>query len=74
MKYTFQLIPLFLLATLAACHPAAAAAKPLQIYILAGQSNMQGQAKVSTFEHIGMPSAASCRQWIKEHGGEKLSR
>lgn len=32
-------------------------AKPLQVFILAGQSNMQGQAKVSTFEHIGMDPA-----------------
>lgn len=32
-------------------------AKPLQIYVLAGQSNMQGHAKVSTFEHIGMDPA-----------------
>jgi len=32
-------------------------AKPLQVYILAGQSNMQGQAKVTTFEHIGMDPA-----------------
>ncbi|MFO1438575.1 MAG: sialate O-acetylesterase [Verrucomicrobiaceae bacterium] len=32
-------------------------AKPLQVFILAGQSNMQGQAKVSTFEHIGMAPA-----------------
>ena len=32
-------------------------AKPLQIFILAGQSNMQGHAKVSTFEHIGMDPA-----------------
>lgn len=31
--------------------------KPLQIYILAGQSNMQGHAKISTFEHIGMDPA-----------------
>ncbi len=51
------LIPLFLLAVLAAGVPAMAAGKPLQIYILAGQSNMQGQAKVSTFEHIGMDPA-----------------
>ena len=29
-------------------------ATPLQVYILAGQSNMQGHAKVTTFEHIGM--------------------
>ena len=32
-------------------------AKPLQIFILAGQSNMQGHAKVGTFEHIGMDAA-----------------
>lgn len=32
-------------------------ARPLQVLILAGQSNMQGQAKVSTFEHIGMDPA-----------------
>ena len=32
-------------------------AKPLQVFILAGQSNMQGHAKVSTFEHIGMDPA-----------------
>jgi len=31
-----------------------AAAKPLKVFILAGQSNMQGHARVSTFEHIGM--------------------
>jgi alpha-galactosidase len=32
-------------------------AKPLQVFILAGQSNMQGHAKVTTFEHIGMDPA-----------------
>ncbi|MBI3880851.1 MAG: hypothetical protein HY301_12435 [Verrucomicrobia bacterium] len=32
----------------------AATSKPLKIFLLAGQSNMQGHAKVSTFEHIGM--------------------
>ena len=32
-------------------------AKPLQVYILAGQSNMQGHAKISTIEHIGMDPA-----------------
>ncbi len=30
-----------------------AAAKPLKIFILAGQSNMEGHAKVETFDHIG---------------------
>ncbi len=54
MKRTIQLI---LLAALLASHPAEAAAKKLQVFILAGQSNMQGHAKVSTFEHIGMDPA-----------------
>jgi alpha-galactosidase len=31
-----------------------AAEKPLKVYILVGQSNMQGHAQVRTFEHIGM--------------------
>ncbi len=33
---------------------AGTAEKPLQVFILAGQSNMQGHAQVRTFEHIGM--------------------
>lgn len=33
---------------------------PLQVFVLAGQSNMQGHAQVRTFEHIGMdPKTAS---------------
>ena len=49
MKLPFALLILAIL-------PAGAATpKPLQVYILAGQSNMQGHAKVSTFEHIGNP-------------------
>lgn len=37
--------------------PAVAAAQPLQVFILAGQSNMQGHAHVRTIEHIGMDPA-----------------
>ena len=33
---------------------AAADEKPLKVFILVGQSNMQGHAHVRTFEHIGM--------------------
>jgi len=32
---------------------AANTGKPLKVYILAGQSNMEGQAKVETFDYIG---------------------
>ena len=36
------------------CFAAQLHAKPLQVFIFVGQSNMQGHAKISTFEHIGM--------------------
>ncbi len=29
-------------------------AKPMKVYILSGQSNMEGHAKISSFDHIGM--------------------
>lgn len=51
MKIT-TLLPVALLFAVVQLH-----AKPLQIFILVGQSNMQGHAKVSTFEHIGMDPA-----------------
>jgi len=35
------------------CSNAMAAAKPLKVYILVGQSNMQGHARVETFDYIG---------------------
>ncbi len=57
MKHTLPLIPVFLLAALPAVPCATAATKPLKVFILAGQSNMQGHAKVSTFEHIGLDPA-----------------
>ncbi|MDP7128894.1 MAG: sialate O-acetylesterase [Planctomycetota bacterium] len=33
--------------------PDAAAEQPVKVYILAGQSNMEGQAKIETFDYIG---------------------
>lgn len=35
------------------------AAEKLQVYVLAGQSNMQGHARISTFPHIGMDPATA---------------
>ena len=49
---------LFILTVLAA-FACAAHARPLRVFILAGQSNMQGHAKVSTFPHIGMDPATA---------------
>jgi alpha-galactosidase len=50
-QYSLFVFVLFLLI------PAVAEAKPLQVFILAGQSNMQGHAQVRTFEHVGMDPA-----------------
>ena len=41
-------------AVLAASPIAAAADKPLKVFILAGQSNMQGKARVRTIERLNM--------------------
>ena len=34
-----------------------AEAKPLKVFILAGQSNMEGHAEISTFDYIGRDPA-----------------
>jgi hypothetical protein len=46
---------LIIAALLLAMHPLTAAAQPkkLKVFILAGQSNMEGHAKVETFDYIG---------------------
>ena len=44
---------LIALTTLVCGHVAAAEKKPLKVFILAGQSNMEGHAKVETFDYIG---------------------
>ena len=54
----------FLLTLIALCalpltSTASATEKKLKVFILAGQSNMQGHAKISTFEHIGMDPATA---------------
>ena len=50
--------------------PALAAAKPLKVFILAGQSNMQGHAAVSTIDYIGEdPKAAPLLAEMKDDQG-----
>ena len=41
--------------------PDPGATKPLKVYILAGQSNMEGHAKVETFDYIGDDQATAPR-------------
>src|SRR4051812_17508105 len=48
LKLICPCIALLILATLPS-----AVAKPLKVFILAGQSNMEGHAKVETFDYIG---------------------
>jgi hypothetical protein len=59
-----------LLAVLAVMTNAIAAEKPLKIFILAGQSNMQGKAKVRTIERLNMTddSKALYKAMVGENG------
>ncbi|MDX2039478.1 MAG: sialate O-acetylesterase [Isosphaeraceae bacterium] len=49
-------------------------AKPLEVYILAGQSNMQGHAHVRTFDAMGLsePTAALLREMVDENGSPRV--
>jgi len=48
------------------CILPASAKEPLKVFILAGQSNMQGHAEISTFDHIGMdPKTAPLLQEMR---------
>lgn len=50
--------------------PAVARAEPLKVYILAGQSNMQGHAHIRTFDHIGMdPRTAPLLEAMRGENG-----
>ncbi len=48
-------------------------ANPLKVYILAGQSNMEGHAKLSSFDHIGMdPKTAPILKEMRGASGEPV--
>jgi hypothetical protein len=53
----------------------AAEQKPLKVFILAGQSNMQGHAQVRTFSHIGMDpeTAPLLAEMLSAEGTPKVS-
>ena len=47
-------ISIYVIAAVMACSAhAQGAGKPLKVYILAGQSNMEGHARIETFDYIG---------------------
>ena len=48
----------------------ASSAEPLKVFILAGQSNMEGHAKISSFDHIGMdPKTAPILKEMRAEDG-----
>lgn len=53
MRQPSLLIGTLLATLLLAASAAMAQAKPLKVFILAGQSNMEGHAKIETFDYIG---------------------
>jgi hypothetical protein len=66
MKHFFAIVIICALTSLAS-----AAAKPLKIFILAGQSNMEGHAKVETFDYIGDdPATAPLLKKMRDSDGK----
>ena len=64
---------LMTIVTALSCCSAMAAGKPLKVYILAGQSNMQGSAHQRTFAAIGDDSkTAPLRSHILDRDGEPI--
>jgi alpha-galactosidase len=53
MKLILVVLSTLLAVPLMVASPAMAQSKPLRVFILAGQSNMEGHAKVETFDYIG---------------------
>ena len=52
-------------------HPFAAEKKPLKVFILVGQSNMEGHAKIETFDYIGDdPKTAPLLKMIRGADGK----
>ena len=53
---------------------AVAAAGPLKVYLLVGQSNMQGHAQLRTFDHIGMDprTAPLLKEMVDEDGAPRV--
>jgi alpha-galactosidase len=66
-----KLNPLFLVVTVAmVLWTSGAGAEPLKVFILTGQSNMQGHAHVRTLDHIGMdPKTAPLLREIRTADG-----
>lgn len=62
---------LLLLAALAQTLGATVNAKPLKVFVLAGQSNMEGHARVDTFDYISEdPATASMLKYMREPDGK----
>ena len=67
MRAPSRLIPLFIALTF----PALAQAEPLKVYILAGQSNMEGHAHVRTFPHVAMdPKTKPLSDLMQDENGK----
>jgi hypothetical protein len=67
-----KLIPTLLVFSALMCgHLLAAEKKPLKVFILAGQSNMEGHAKIETFDYIGDdPATAPLLQQMRGADGK----
>ena len=65
---------LMIVFTAISCSIARAEGKPLKVYVLAGQSNMEGQARIETFDYIGHdPATAPLLKAMRGPDGKETS-
>jgi alpha-galactosidase len=70
-RETLILACLFSAVALISARSALAQPKPLRVFILAGQSNMEGHAKIETFDHIGDdPATAPLLRQMRGNDGQ----
>lgn len=71
MAGRLHIVPLTLLVVLVTLLAQPAHAKPLKVFILAGQSNMEGHAKIETFDYIGDdPATAPLLKKMRNSDGQ----
>ena len=65
------LLPLLAITALLLGHSLAAEKKPLKVFILAGQSNMEGHARIETFDYVGDdPATAPLLKMMRDADGK----
>src|SRR3982750_3201802 len=75
MKQTILTLTALAVVAMSTANAAAAAAKPVKVFILAGQSNMEGKAKLSLLEYqVKQPATRDLFKHLQSADGKWIER